>query len=395
MNQGQALPRDGIRTRVMRSEAELEALADVWDSVGVSYADAELDHFLALIRTRPEVERPHVVLLERDGTPTALGVGRIEKAPFPCRFGYATVYRPTLRALRISHGGVSGVSDRALADTFVLELERALADGVADVYIVPAVRVGTPLDEALSHVPSPFRRHPGEPSNHRRLALPKTYDELLAGRDRKSRYNLKRQSAQLEDAFEGRLDLDLLTGVDSFERIVRALDDVASSAYQRGLNAGFADTPERRALVRLGLERGEFRAWLLSIDGSPVAFWQGTARDRTFYLNTAGYKPEFARYGVGTYVQLRMFRDLCEDPDVDVVDFGWGDADYKARFGNESWLEHDVIVFAATLRGLKVSLLRHLILRLHQNARRAAQSAGLLGRVKRSWRRRLRSEATA
>ncbi|HEY6844423.1 MAG TPA: hypothetical protein VI391_09660, partial [Thermoanaerobaculia bacterium] len=110
----------------MRSEAELEALADVWDSVGVSYADAELDHFLALIRTRPAVERPHVVLLERDGTPTALGVGRIEKAPFPCRFGYATVYRPTLRALRISHGGVSGVSDRALADTFVLELERAL-----------------------------------------------------------------------------------------------------------------------------------------------------------------------------------------------------------------------------------------------------------------------------
>ena len=379
-----------IAARVARSESEVESLAYVWDALGVTYVDAELDHFLTSLRMLPRVERPYVLVLEHDGVPKALGVGRIESARFPTRFGYATVYQPTLRALRISHGGASGIDDRATAHDFVRELERALAEETADVYVVPAVRVDSPLDEALRAIPTSLRRHSAEPSVHRRLLLPKSYEELLARRDRKSRYNLKRQSTKLEHAFDGRLAIDVLSEVDSFGRVIRDLEQVASSTYQRGLGAGFVDTPERRALVRLGLEKGEFRAWVLSIDGAPVAFWQGTARGKTFFLNTAGFKPELGQYGVGTYVQLCMFHDLCDDPDVEVVDFGWGDADYKARFGNESWLEHDVTVFAPTVRGIRISLLRHCIVGLHREARRVAQRSGTLGRVKRIWRRRLR-----
>ena len=74
---------------------------------------------------------------------------------------------------------------------------------------------------------------------------------------------------------------------------------VAEKTYQRGLGAGFADTEERRELVKIGLDRGWFRAWLLSIDDRPVAFWQGTAPGPVFFVNSTGFDPAYGSHGVG------------------------------------------------------------------------------------------------
>ena len=381
--------------RIARSEGDVAGLADVWRAVGVSYLDADLDFFLASARLRASVERPHVVVVECDGQATGLVVGWLECVPFRCRIGYLTVYRPSLRTLRLTHGGVSGADDSLVAATLVGEIVGTLARGEADAAVVPAVRVGSALDEALKSLPIGVRKQPATPYLHHRLILPPTYEELLASRDRKSRYNLKRQCAQLEQKFGDRLTIDVLADVGSFDRVVHDLDSVARKTYQRGLGAGFIDSPERRELVRLALERGLFCAWLLAIDGCPVAFWQGTHRGRTFFLNSAGYDPELARAGVGTYLQLRMLRDLCGDDNVDVVDFGWGDADYKSRFGNDSWPEYDVTIFAPTFRGTEVALLRRGIVSLDRGARRAAGRIGATRSLKRLWRSQLRRKQAA
>lgn len=147
--------------------------------------------------------------------------------------------------------------------------------------------------------------------------------------------------------------------------------------------------------MRVALARGEFRAWVLSLDGVPIAFWQGIARRRTFVLSNAGYDPVYGKLGVGTYVQLRMFNDLIEDPGVDSVDFGWGDAEYKARFGTESWLEHDVLVFAPSFKGVRVRVLRGAIREIDELARGAAARLGMSNRIKRAWRGRLGRGAAA
>jgi CelD/BcsL family acetyltransferase involved in cellulose biosynthesis len=171
---------------------------------------------------------------------------------------------------------------------------------------------------------------------------------------------------------------------------MRDLEAVAAKTYQRGLGAGFADTDERRDLVRIGLEQGRFRAWLLSIDETPAAFWQGTARGDTFFVNSTGFDPAYGSHGVGTYLQQRMFEDLCADVAIRVVDFGWGDADYKRRFGTESWQEHDVVVFAPSPRGAVVNIVRTLVGGLDRAARRVLAATGRTNRLRRLWRSRLR-----
>jgi CelD/BcsL family acetyltransferase involved in cellulose biosynthesis len=381
--------------RVARSIPDLDALAHSWAAIGVGYVDAELDYFSAVAQHRDEVIHPHVILLEDDHGPRSLAVGWIEQSRLACRIGYKVVYRPALKILRVAHGGIAGAPDEASAADVVRELNRALANGEADLLLVPAVRIDCSLDLALRGLSRRLRvERPRRPAVHRTLALPATYDEFLARRDAKSRYNLKRASANLEKTFADRLDVSVLAGPESFERIFGDLEHVAAKTYQRGLGAGFADTPDRRAYVRVALARGEFRAWMLSIDGVPIAFWQGIVRRNTFVLSNAGYDPAYGRLGVGTYVQMRMFRDLIEDPLIDVVDFGWGDADYKARFGTESWLEHDVLIYAPSFKGMRVRVLRGMVLGVDRLARRAVDRLGVLDTVKRVWRVRLRRSAS-
>ena len=381
------------RTVVLRSEEDVRAHGHVWDEVPVSYTDAELEYFLALVTNRPRVVRPHVMVVEGPERPVGLCVGYLEDTVVSARFGYFAVHRPRLRMLRVVHGGVAGTDAEPVAATLVGALEEALRAGEADVFLVPAVRVGSSLERALFAAVPSSRLHAAPASVHRRMALPDSYDAFLASRDRKSRYNLRRQVTQLEERFGERLSLLVLGAGASVEEVFSGLGAVAEKTYQHGLGAGFVDTPDRRATVAVSLARSAFRAWLLVLEERPVAFWQGTVRGRTFVLNTAGYDPEFASLGVGGYVQQRMVRDLCDDPDIDVVDFGWGDADYKARFGTEQWDEHDILVYAPTSKGRRASTIRRAVARAERTARAAAARAGLQQKVKRSWRRRLARRA--
>jgi ribosomal protein S18 acetylase RimI-like enzyme len=386
-----AVPAPGYRVRVLRSEQEVETLRHLWDALGTSYVDADVDFFLTLVRMRANVLRPHVIVLERDGDPAALVVGRIEEVPVSCRIGYRTVYRPILRSLTVAHGGVSGSEDDQTARALLEQLERCLAAGEADMVKLPALRTGSPLHRAATQVPGVFRRqHFMEPFRHTRLVLPDSYEQLLASRDRKSRYNIRRSADLLHRTFGGDLSVEVLRDPADHQRIFRDLEHVASKTYQRGLDAGFADTEEKRELVQIGLERGWFRAWVLSIRGKPVAFWQGNGRDGTFFVSSTGYDPDYRDQGVGTYLLLRMFEDLCADPQIEIVDFGWGDADYKRRFGTDSWEEHDVVVFAPSFRGVRVNAIRTAILGTSKGARRALSALGLTARVKKAWRARLR-----
>ena len=127
----------------------------------------------------------------------------------------------------------------------------------------------------------------------------------------------------------------------------------------------------------MALDRGWFRAWVLTIDDRPVAFWQGNVLDGVYYSSSTGYDPAFAKQGVGTYAQIRMYQDLIADPGVSILDFGWGDAAYKARFGNDEWEEQDLLVFAGSMRGLRLGLTSTGIAAADHAARWIARRAGV------------------
>jgi CelD/BcsL family acetyltransferase involved in cellulose biosynthesis len=142
-------------------------------------------------------------------------------------------------------------------------------------------------------------------------------------------------------------------------------------------------------LTRLALERGWFRAWVLYDEQTPIAFWQGNVYGRVYHSGTTGYDPAYRKDRVGIYLLMRVIEDLCSVPEVDIFDFGFGDADYKRHFSDEAWDESDVVVFAPTLRPLWINATRTAVMGSAQGVRRGLERLGVADRVKTAWRRRL------
>jgi CelD/BcsL family acetyltransferase involved in cellulose biosynthesis len=384
------------RVTVLRTVQEVAAARDRWQALPWGTFEADQDIFLAVIDARADALRPHVILVERDGEIEAALVGRLERVPLECRFGYKVVYRPTVRSITVVHGGLVGAEDEALARLLLGALERSLAAGEADVASLPSIRSDTPFFRLATTTPGLLRRqHFAEPRMHHKLELPESLDALLAPRSRKARYNIKRYNDIFERAFPEELRLEVLRSSEDARRIIGDLEHVAAKTYQRGLGVGFVDRDDHRRLVEVGLARRLVRVLVLYRGREPIAFWLGYVHNRTFFSSATSFDPAYSEYRPGAYLQLKLIEHLCADPDVDALDYGLGDADYKRRFATESWEESDAAIFAPRLRGLQVNLAQTAIQGSAWLARRVLEQTGLTDRVKRAWRSRLRPDADA
>jgi GNAT acetyltransferase-like protein len=375
--------------RIVSSLGALEEIRDRWAGAPVGRHDAELDYYLAFAGSRPEFVRPYVLVLERGDEVEAMMVARVEDIRLRAGIGYRTVFSARARSITLVHGGLVGV-DEENAPLILRELEQSLTRREADLLFLPAQRTDSPLYRAALDAVPAYRRQPFEGHGvHRALTLPDSYDEFLRSRSKSTRESVKRYRKKVERDLGDRLELRIHREPGDLERIFADTEPVAALTYQRGLGVALADTPQQRALLEVGLERGWYRVYVLCLDGRTIAFWPGSAHRGTFHIGTPGYDPAYADYRIGTYIQMRMFEDLIADPDIHAVDYGVGDSEYKRRFGSQSWEEADVHVFAPTARALAVNAARSAILGADMGARAALRRAGVLERVKRGWRRRL------
>jgi CelD/BcsL family acetyltransferase involved in cellulose biosynthesis len=285
-------------------------------------------------------------------------VARVEDIRLTSSIGYRPVYRPTVRSITLVHGGVVGADSPAVARRLVGELRAALRRGEADLVQLPALRTDHPLHAAATTEPAGILRERSSEATHRRVRLPASLDELLRSKSGKTRESVTRYMKRLRKDHGDELEVEILREPVDADRLFRDLDRVAALTYQRGLGVSFADTDEQRALTTLGLERGWFRAYVLYLAGAPIAFWPGYAYARTFFIGTPGYDPGYARYRVGQHLHAEMIDDLCRDEGIDYLDYGFGDSEYKRRFGNESWEEADVVFFAPSFKGVRVRSVR-------------------------------------
>lgn len=382
------------RVTTIRSSEGIAALHNLWLDLGPRDANADPAVVRTLLHARDDVVRPHVVVAETAGE-RALLVARIEHTRLPVRLGYHTIYAPQVRVLNVVQGGALGDEGSALAAAFD-EAHGALRQSEADVLRLRAVRVGSPLHRHATERASRWTRGRAWPATPRwRLNLPATLDEILELQSARTRGNHRRYARRLDERFGDRLSFDVYRDATDLPQLLLDCETVAAKTYQRALGAGFAVGSADRRLIELGAEKGWLRGYVLSIDREPRAFWLGNAYDRVFFTGPTGYDPALADLRLGTSVLMRMLEDLCGDPDVDEVDWGLGDGEYKRHFATHGWLEEDLLVFAPTFRGVRINLTRTTLLGATGAARRVAERVPALQGVKRRWRGRLAAEPHA
>jgi CelD/BcsL family acetyltransferase involved in cellulose biosynthesis len=184
------------------------------------------------------------------------------------------------------------------------------------------------------------------------------------------------------------------TDARDLDRLFEDLETVAARTYQRALGVGFRDTPAMRAEIAHAMERGWFRAYVLSIGGIPCAFTYGLRHGGTYHSGATGFDPRL-RLGVGDYLMNREIEDLCGDPEIHRLDFGFGDAEYKRRYADEVREEATIRLYAPAPRALCCNAGHASLAGLDRGFRAAARALGVFDVVRRRLRDRIRREAAA
>lgn len=388
-----ASPAAALRVQVADQPAELEGLRPFWQH-WQSHPTIEWGACRALVAKSGGRARTVAFVLGELAAPRAALVAMSQDTRVPVQLGYWRIANPRIGVLTVKHGGgwLGPADDAGAAAIFAAMVGEMRSRGAAMLHLEhfpadhPLVRAATAAGA------SPVRP---EPDVNWRVAIPGSWAEFLAACSKNTRRNLKRYPERFLEEFGSRSTVHVYRDPGDLARIVAEMDEVARHSYHRGLGAGFLKAPEQIALIEAALAAGTYRAFLLHIDGRPAAFWDGRRCGGVFYTDFTAYLPSYRDARPGWYLLSRVLEHLCGDTDVQWIDFGQGDAQYKQMLGTTSAAEVSLAIYAPTLRGRSLRALVRTTAGTTRVLRRTLDRLGVLQKVKSLWRRRLAADTPA
>lgn len=371
--------------RIVRTIEEVEDLRAAWISWQWN-ADADIDFYLAKLRSRKECLRPHIIVLYRGGQPILMIVGRLDNGGVELKIGYWRLGSPGARVLAFIYGGVLGDQSPENCAILMRAILACLRQGEADFALLNKVNVDSPLYSLAFQLPGFFCR---DPFRHRflhcSLNLHSNAEEVYRGLSADHRAQIRRKARKLLAAYPDRIRVGQFERPADVGPMIWDVEQIAKKTYQRGLGVGFVDTPEMRRLLAMTAEKGQLRAYVLYLAENPSAFWIGTLFKGTFRSDYLGYDPAQENFSPGTFLLTKVVEDLCV-AGVREVDFGYGIERYKQQFGKCTRHEGIIHIFAPTCKGFGLNLLRTFVVGTDYFFRKALERTNLLTRLKKAWR---------
>jgi CelD/BcsL family acetyltransferase involved in cellulose biosynthesis len=300
------------------------------------------------------------LLLFRDGPATGYATLLVKPRPLKFQVGEVTLFSRRLRTFSLSGEPVlADVPDAARA-TVIGSLLACLRDMIrpGDALALE----GVPADGALDHLVAARSAtrfsvvRLGQPFEHQLIDMPadwESYERQLGTRSRKSlRYSRKK----LAERLDGRLVLRDFTTPDQVDAYLADAVRISQKTYQWNLlGLGLRDRDALRARLRFAASRGWLRCYILYGREAPLAFMLGLLQHGTYHYLDVGYDPDWAKWSVGSVLQVEVMRDLFALPTPPRgFDFSTGYGAHKARFANRSRREANYLLLP---RGLRSALL--------------------------------------
>lgn len=377
-----------IRIRVLRSLTEIEEIGQIWKA-WQRHPNSDLDFYQAIVRSRIEIERPHVLVLYRNELPDSLLVGRIERKHIDFAIGYKSLIKVRARVLTFVYEGLLGSQCPENCARLVGAVMDCLREGEADIAVFEPLTTDSPTYECAKRLPGVLGRDYSNLSQlHWKIKIPSSFDEFLHRLPSKVRRNRKQEASRFLRELSGDVRIECLSRITEVDRLVQDVEVIAKKTYHRGLGVGFVANAENRQRLNLDAQKGRLRTYLLYAANRPCAFMIGTLYGRKLYWDFMGYDPVYRRYSPGTYLLLRIIEELCCS-NVEEMDFGLGDAWYKEHFCDCAFKEAWVQIFAPTATGIWLSVLHTLTWLINEVAKDALQRSGFLLRAKKFWRTRV------
>ena len=377
--------------KVLRTLPELEAIRLEWES-WPGNRDSQIDTYLMCLRTIPGTVRPHVVLLERGGKPDAILVGRIDVGHISCHLGYMRLNLPA-KILTFVYGALRGNPSNENCELIVSSVLQSLSDGEADAAYMNFLREESDLYRLATQRPGMLCRDYVRISQpHFATQLSTSVEEFYKRLSSNARWQAKSKQKKLVKDFAGDVKIRCFREADELNTMIQDIEQVARKSYQRGLGVGFHDTPAVRSQFQLKAERGWLRGYVLYVMGKPSAFWVGDVNEGTFGSDYLAYDAELGKYSPGMFLIYKVIEEFCGGnvEGVTALDFATGHAQYKQLLSNQGWSESCAYIFAPSLTGTGINVVRSLVEGTGRAIQKVLARTNLLQKIKKGWRNRVR-----
>jgi hypothetical protein len=375
--------------RVLRSKSEVEEVSGAWRQMQW-HPNADIDFYDTVLRSTPTIRHPYILVLDHCEEPSALLVGRIEEVQFSPSIGYLQLPGLRVRVLTFIYGGLLGDPDRSDCELFARQIRESLKHGDADIAFFNHLRADSFLFETVMRQSGRLLRdYLPSLTSHWRVVLSDNVAELWQRQSPKVRRNHRQEAQKLLRKYNGDVRVECLSKTSDLDRMLHDVEEVAAKTYQRGLRVGFSSEPGERMRLQLKAERGWLRTYILYIGGKPCAFFSGTLYKGVLHGDFMGYDPAYRQHSPGRYLVMQMIESLSKEKNtgnINAIDFGLGDARYKADICNDEWQDASFYLFASTPRGIACNAYRTPVLFVDHLVRKMLGS-GQQERTKKLWRR--------
>lgn len=189
-----------------------------------------------------------------------------------------------------------------------------------------------------------------------------SFDGYLGRFSPKSRQNLTRSVRRFQERHPEKEVCRVYRSPEEMAEFQAEAVAISRQTYQtRLLDAGLPADANFLAALVAAASRGEARGYLLRDGETAIAFAWCQKKGARLVYDIIGYLPEHAKLSPGTVLLYLILRDAFADEDLDMVDFGPGEAQYKAMFATHHQEFVDVYLFRPGLRNrFLVSAHRHM-----------------------------------
>lgn len=210
------------------------------------------------------------------------------------------------------------------------------------------------------------------------------YQAYLAKFSARSRSTLRRKLRRFEELSGGRIEWRIFRKPHELLEFFRLAAPISQSTYQERLFGSGLPTEAAHQTPILELaEHDQVRAYLLFLQGQPIAYLLCPIRKGTLIYDKQGYDPRHAPCSPGTILQVLALESLFNERRHKLMDFTEGEGEHKQFFSTHSQLCGDIFVLQRR-PWIIAAVVAHAAMDLMTGQLRVAlRRLGLLARVRR------------
>jgi len=348
---------------------------------------ADIDAYISMYHIAEKEIQPYIIVMKCDGHPHVMSLSYIMRSSISLKFGYATIGKAKLKCLTMMYGGILGELGEEESSLLINQLKKTFLENKVDVIFFNHIKTESSLFSNLtSNFSLPWRRSYPQKDAHWIMRLPETIDAFYQSLSKKHRGNLRRYIRKLEQECQDRVEFITYCGEHEVSQAIEDASVISEKTYQYSLGCKFAEDVQTRNLLMTAARRGWLRISIIYVDSKPCVFLYALHYGKKYFIELMGFDPAYKRFNPGTVLFLKILEKACEAPDVEVFDFGFGDAEYKVSYCNTHWDESSFYLVAPRWLPVCINFVQSILTIVSLLMTYILHRVGLLNWVKRKWR---------